>query len=205
MSASLDGRYDIARPSMHSNRLNEYKIQELRGQVDAVLTSAERLMVSDEEFPVKDSKNTPKIVVVDKLVELPPEASILKDESKRVMLVTCRKANQQRIKRLQTIKTDLMVQESGEHGINLEDMLWELSRADVKQVLLEGDSSLNSRMLGQKLVDEIYVLVAPVIMGEGYANAIDDRLDERCGLNLEGIIQYGEHVVLHYKVVDSFR
>ncbi|MBU0762333.1 MAG: dihydrofolate reductase family protein [Candidatus Altiarchaeota archaeon] len=201
-ACSVDGRVDIARPTMLSNRLQEYRVQELRGTVDAVLTSAEKITVEDPEFPVKDSPNKPKIVVIDKLAETPVDSKIMADPSKKVMLVTCKKAHPNRIHRLQKTKSDLAVMELGEHAVNLEDMMNELNRAGIKKILLDADYTVNMRFLSYKLVDEIYLLVAPVILGQEHAQVFDGKLHENIGLNLDGIIQYGDHLVMHYKLIE---
>ncbi len=200
-AASVDGRVDIARPIMLSNRMQEYRVQELRGSVDAVLTSAEKVMIEDPEFLVKDSTNKPKTVIIDKLAETPPQSKAITDPTRKIILVTCKKAHPNRIQRLQKARPDLAVMELGEHAVNLEDMLRELSRAGVKRILLEGDYSMNMRLLHYRLVDEIYLLVAPVILGNQNAPVFDGKLEENIGLTLDGIIQYADHLVLHYKLL----
>lgn len=200
-TSSLDGRTDLERPDLLQNRLEEYRIQELRGEVDAIVTSTERIEAEGSEFPVKGTpKKEAAIVVVDKKAELSPEAAILKDMSKKVVLVTCRKVNKNRVKRISSKRPDIEVMELGEFAVNLEDMVWELHRQGLRRILLEGDIALNMRMLDHGLVNEVYVMVAPVLLGQQYATVFDGKLESQQHLQLEGILQYGDHVVLHYLV-----
>jgi diaminohydroxyphosphoribosylaminopyrimidine deaminase / 5-amino-6-(5-phosphoribosylamino)uracil reductase len=205
-AGSLDCRMDAERPDLLSNRLEEYRIQELRAKVDAILTSAERIMQEDLGFPLKDPRGPePTIVIVDKDVSVPPTAMVFKNRSRKVILVTCKKAHPNKIKRLQDARPDLAVMEFGEYAVNLEDMLWDLHRAGIHNLILEGDDSLNMQMLNHGLVDEMYFLVAPMLLGEPNVNMFAGKLERRMNLRLEGILQYGDHVVLHYDVVKQRR
>jgi riboflavin-specific deaminase-like protein len=201
-TSSLDGRTDQSNPSLLSNRLEDNRIQELRAKVDAVLTSAERIMQEDINFPIKDPRGPePAIVVIDRDGNTPPEAAVFRNRSRKVILVTCKKASRTRIKKLQDARPDLVVMEVGEAAVNLEDMLWDLHRAGLRNILLEGDDALNMRMLDRGLIDEVYVLLAPMVLGQEGAGLFDSKFERRVDLQLEGILQFGDHVVLHYNVV----
>jgi riboflavin-specific deaminase-like protein len=203
---SLDGRQDDESPQVLSNRLEENRIMESRAKVDAILTSAERIMQEDLGFPLKDARGPePTIVVVDKNLDVPPEASLFKNRNRKVIIVTSKRAPQGRLRRIQEVRPDLAVLEMGENAINLEDMIWDLHRAGIRNMLLEADDTLNMRMLNIGLVDEIYLMVAPMVLGQPAKDLFDAKLDRRIDLQLEGILQYGDHVVLHYNVVRPFR
>ena len=204
--ASLDCRSDPENPDLVSNRLEENRVQELRATADAILTSAERIIQEDLGFPLKDPRGPePAIVIVDKNADVPAEAAVFRNRNRKVMLVTSKKASQNRIKRIQDIRPDLVVLEFGEFTVNLEDMLWDLHRAGLRNLLLEGDDALNMRMLDHGLVNEIFFMVAPMILGKPNTDLFEDKLERRLNLRLEGILQYGDHVVLHYDVVHPKR
>ncbi|MFH1055065.1 MAG: RibD family protein [Candidatus Altiarchaeota archaeon] len=197
--ASLDGRMDVEHPVFLFNRLEDYRVQELRGTVDAVLTSAARVAQDDPEFPAKDSTTFPPVVIIDKGLETPAKARVLKN-ARKVILATCKSSNKFRLKPIQDVKPDVSVLEVGENAVNLEDLLWELHRAGMQKTLLEGDVALNMRMLGYGLVDELYVMVAPLMLGQTSVSVFDGKLERNIELQLDGILQYGDHVVLHYMV-----
>ncbi len=201
-TASVDGRTMPENPGLLSNRLEENRIQELRAKVDAVLTSAERIIQEDINFPIKDPRGPePAIVVADKDGTTPPAAAVFKNRSRKVILVTSKRASKTKVQRLQDARPDLVVMELGEYAVNLEDMLWDLHRAGLRNILLEGDDAFNQRMLDHGLVDEVFVLVAPMVVGDGAPNVLGGKYDRRIDMQLEGILQYGDHVVLHYNVI----
>jgi hypothetical protein len=47
----------------------------------------------------------------------------------------------------------------------------------------------------------LYVMFAPVILGQPNMNVFEGKLERSVDMNLEGILQYGDNVVLHYHVV----
>ncbi len=197
-SASLDGRMDVARPDLVSTRLEEDRVAELRGQVDGIITSVEKLTESDPEFLVKDSRQSTPIFIVDKNADSNPKSKVFQDHSRKVTLVSCKQVHKNRVSRIQDTKKNLVTMELGEHAVNLTEMLWEMHKSGIKKVLLEGDRNLNMRMLNHGLVDELYLLVAPLVVGGEYTPVFDGKLEERVPLSLDGIIQYGDHIVLHY-------
>ena len=203
---SLDGRMDFEHPVILFNRMEDYRIQELRSTVDVIITSAGRVANDDPTFQVKDPMGRqPTVVIVDKGIDTPPKAAILASKSKKVMLVTCRSSNKSKIHRLQAERPDLAVFEFGENAVNLEDMVWELHQMGMHRMLLEGDSALNMRMLDSGLVEEVYVMVAPLLLGQPLPSVLDGKLDHSVNLQLEGILQYGDNVVLHYLVAKPHR
>ena len=74
-----------------------------------------------------------------------------------------------------------------------------LHRRGISKVLLEGAGTLSRRMFNEGLVNELYITVAPLLIGEGI-NLFHGELDKHIDLDLEGILQYGDQVVLHYMV-----
>jgi len=69
----------------------------------------------------------------------------------------------------------------------------------IKKILLEGGGSTSRRMFNEGLVDEVYLTIAPVLIGQG-VDLFHGELDRNIELGLEGILQYGDHVILHYTV-----
>ena len=94
-------------------------------------------------------------------------------------------------------KAEVLV--SGTNQVDLEDILSILYKKGVKKLLLEGGGGLNRSMLDTGLIDEIFVTVAPVIVGDG-VNLIEGELRKGVKLSLAGIRQYRNHVILHYMV-----
>ncbi len=198
---SLDGRIgQEGQQIVFSDRLDNNRVQELRGSVDAVMVDVDTIMKDNPDLRAPGSGlKTPVKIIVDEDCGIPLEASVL-DGNERVIVVVSSSANRSRVERLSKLRASIEVLTSGRNNVNLENLLWTLYERGMKKVLLEGGRALNRRMLDAGLVNEIYLTVAPMLIGEGISFFESRQEKQRIQLKLEGILQYGDQVVLHYKV-----
>lgn len=196
---SLDGRIGITGEKIVlSNRLDEYRVHKLRGSVDAILVGINTVFTDNPKLTVRHLKaKNPVRIIVDSNAKTPPSANILSDEAKTIIAVSAR-ANKKRVKRLKEI-SEAEVLVVGQSKVDLGRLMWRLYERGVRRILLEGGGTLNRSMLQAHLVDEIFVTIAPTLIGDGI-DLIRGELDEWVDLSLEGIRQYGDQVVLHYRV-----
>ncbi|MFH1789275.1 MAG: dihydrofolate reductase family protein [Candidatus Altiarchaeota archaeon] len=197
---SLDGR--IGRKGQQfvfSNRLDNYRVHELRGSVDAVMVDVETIIKDNPLLSAPSGEKKPPVkVVVDKSCEIPLDAKVFEGDD-RVIVVVSSTAPKGRSERLEKLREGVEVLPSGRAAVNLENLLWTLYERGIRRILLEGGSSLNRRMLDDGLVNEIYLTVAPTLLGEGIS-FFESKEKVKIDLTLEGILQFGDQVVLHYRV-----
>jgi len=192
---SLDGRVGKKdKQIVFSNKLDNYRVHRLRGSVDAILMGVETVMSDDPNLVVSESVNAPVRIVIDSKGEIPLTSRVLDGGAKTIIIVS-RTINPITARKLQEKGVEVL--SSGEYAVNLRELMWALYRRGIKKVLLEGGGALSRRMFNEGLVNELYVTVAPVLIGEGI-NLFQGELDKHIELNLEGIFQYGDQVVLHY-------
>lgn len=195
---SLDGRTGKKdRNIVFSNKLDNYRVHRLRSSVDAIMVGVDTILTDNPELTVTGQIKKPVRVIVDSKGEIPLDAKVLDGSAKTIVAVS-RNANQMTVRRLEE-RRDVEVIVAGDYAVHLRDLLWTLSKKGIKKILLEGGGSLPRRMLNEGYVNEIYVTIAPIIIGEGL-NLFHGELDQEIGLDLEGILQYGDQVVLHYLV-----
>jgi|GEM_PF-6619223 len=196
-STSLNGRFDSEKSDFQNN-LNAYRVQKLRGSVDAIITSVERIRAKNPEFKVSDpSSGKPRIFIIDKNAETPVDAKLFKSCGKVTVVVSksVKKSNLDRIKEA----CDVEVLLYGEVAVNITEILPELKKRGFAKILVEGDPILNTRFLNNNLVSELYVMLAPSMISSG-ETVFTEHLKTDVGLKLEGITQYGDSIVLHYLV-----
>jgi len=197
---SLDGR--IGRKDgeiVFSNRLDNYRVTQLRESVDALMVDIETILSEDPSLDVKDKSKCRTRIVVDKNAEIPENAKVLSDVEAEVIIGTCKGVSQRKRDTLMALQENLKVVSVGSHAVNLEELLWTLYEDGIRQILLEGSRKLTRRMLDEGLVDEIFLTIVPTVIGEGI-NFVEGDIGENIELRLEGILQYGDQVVLHYVV-----
>lgn len=195
---SLDGRVGGKGDEqiVFSNKLDNYRVHTLRGSVDAILVGVETVLSDDPKLTVREETGEPYRVIVDDKGVIPLNARVLDNEANSIVVVS-KGASKSVVRRLEDKGVDVLV--IGEHVVNLKELLWALYRRGIKKTLLEGGGSLSRRMFNEGFVDEVYITVAPILIGEG-VDLFHRKLDQHIKLTLEGILQYGDQVVFHYMV-----
>lgn len=179
-----------------SNDLDKQRVRELRREVDGVMVGVNTILVDNPHLTTSEHKEyNPVRIVVDSAARTPLDAEVLDDRAKTIIIVS-KKAPLDKIKRFSE-KAEILV--SGSNKVDLEDALSVLYKTGIKKLLLEGGGTLNRSMLSVGFVDELFVMIAPVIIGDG-VNLIEGELVRGISLSLKGIRQYRDQVILHYLI-----
>jgi len=194
---SLDGRVGKKdKQIIFSNKLDNYRVHRLRGSVDAIMVGVETVISDNPDLSVSEQVKKPYRIVVDNKGEIPMDAKVL-DGSAKTILATSRAINPMAARRLKDAGVEVI--SLGEYAVPMRDLLWALYRRGIKTILVEGGGNLSRRMFNDGLVDELYITIAPMLLGRG-AELFNGELDQHIELDLEGILQYGDQVVMHYMV-----
>lgn len=191
---SLDGR--IARKGeriVFSNELDKARRDEIRKSVDGIMVGINTVLVDNPKLTISEKKeeNATRIII-DSHARVPDDANVLNDKARNIVVVSM-DADAYRIEELAK-KAYIIVCGDGE--VDVVKLMDELYKRGIKRILLEGGGHLNKSMIEANLVDEIYVSIAPVVIGDG-VNFVEGVMDER-KLTLAGIRQIGDMVVLKY-------
>lgn len=153
MIASLDGRITLAgRAGPLANRADHDLLHALRDAVDAVLVGAETIRA--EGYGAMDQL----AVVVSRSLELSPELGLLRAEGNRVVVVTDSDGT------LAPCAADVGYLRMP--AVDLGEALRRL-RAEhgVRTMVCEGGAHLNADLLAGGLVDELHLVLSPVVLG----------------------------------------
>lgn len=191
---SLDGR--IARKGeriVFSNELDKARRDEIRKSVDGIMVGINTVLVDNPKLTISEKKeeNATRIII-DSHAKVPDDANVLNDKAKNIVVVSM-DADPYRIEKLAK-KASIIV--CGDDEVDVVKLMDELYKRGMKRILLEGGGRLNRSMIKANLVDEIYVSIAPVVIGDG-VNLVEGEMDEK-KLTLVGIRQIGDMVVLRY-------
>ena len=197
---SLDGRIGgINERIRFSNQLDKERVHKLRADVDAVMIGVNTVLVDDPHLTVKyaEGKN-PVRIVVDSSARTPPGARILNEKAKTIIAVSDA-AGKNNIEILRKYAEVVIVENDRNNRINLKKLLAILYEKGIKKILLEGGGTLNRSMLEEGLVDEIFIAVAPVIVGGG-VNLVEGNLVEKINLKFKDLLMLEDRIVLHYTI-----
>ncbi len=193
---SLDGRIE-GREEFFANRQENYRIKRLRGSVDAIMIDIEHVMKFDPLLDAHElSEEEPWRIVIDNKCDIRHDAKILDYE--KVIVVVSADASKSRVKAIGQ-KKNVNIIRCGKYVVNLRELLRELRGRGIERILVEGIGDLPRRMFKEGFVNEVYVNLCPAIIGGG-ESFFNKKLEKDIGLKVEGIIQYGDHVILHYTV-----
>lgn len=210
MVASADGKAALAgRTKGLGNAADRELFHHLRTQVDAVMVGAgtvraERYgrMVRDPRLREKREREglaaDPLAVVVSGRLDLPAELPLLQDPDSAVLVVTGSDAV------LPPVPAAVGYARGAHGGVDLAAALALLrSERGVRSVLCEGGPTLNAELLRAGLVDELFLSVAPLLVGGAGGLTIvgGQALPAPAELRLVTLLESEGHLFLRLRVM----
>jgi riboflavin-specific deaminase-like protein len=176
MVSSLDGRSAIGgKASRLGSEVDRRAMRTLRSKADAVMIGANTLRAEKLSLGLDEYSSGPQpiAVIVTKTGDIPLETRLITAEQQEVLVVIPQDAPQRRVDRLRKFASVLRVSPSPSGGINLEETLGALrSERGVKLLLVEGGPTLNHSLISANLGDELFLTLAPKLLGETTGEAL---------------------------------
>ena len=187
-----------------SGEASRQRVHLLRGRMDAIIVGVGTARADDPLLTVRvPGPRTPVRVVVDSAASLSLQSRLVKtlDEAP-VLLAVSRNAPKERIERLRDAGVDVLVVESAEPKVDLRQLLEELGRRSMTNVLIEGGGQLLGAAFDDGLIDETHIFVAPKFAGG--ADAVTpvagigvEVIPEACQLITQTVEQVGDDIYIH--------
>jgi riboflavin-specific deaminase-like protein len=212
MVATADGRITIAgRSGPIGNEADRELFHELRAQVDAVMVGAGTVRTERYGRMVRDPARRerrvaaglepdPIAVVVSARLALDADIPLLQDPDSHVVVVT---AAEGEIEGDMRARVDYIRANADDAPgtVPLGPALAELRARGVGTVLCEGGPVLNSTLLGERLVDELFLVVASKLAGgSGPGMVSGPELDPTAELELVSALEAGGDLFLRYRI-----
>ena len=214
MVTSADGRATVdGRTRELGNPADQAIFHHLRTQVDAVMMGAGTLRVErygrilrDPALREKRAREgfdgEPVACVVSGRLNLPSHLPLLQDPHTRVVVLTGADAE------LEGVEADVSYvrEEEGEDGLPLGRALGRLrSEHGIRSVLCEGGPHLNSFLLREGLVDELFLSHSPLLAGpaEDLTIVEGEPLEAPVDLELVWLYEHEGHLFARYRVCEE--
>ncbi|MEN6290475.1 MAG: 2,5-diamino-6-(ribosylamino)-4(3H)-pyrimidinone 5'-phosphate reductase [Methanobacterium sp.] len=204
---TLDGKIATRTGSSEiSGKEDLIRVHKLRKDMDAIMVGINTLLADDPRLTVHkieaDPEDNPVRIVVDSKARTPLNFRILNNDAPTI-IATTESADPEKIEALEKKATVL---KCGKDRVDLKSLMKELSKIEIKTVMLEGGSTLNYSMLENGLVDEVSVCVAPMIAGGSKAKTLVDgkgidKMKDAVKLKLKNSYGLGEDLILEYDVI----
>lgn len=177
LGQSLDGR--IATPTGASKYINGHGaldfLHHIRANVDAVIVGIGTVLADDPLLTVRRVPGkSPARIIIDPNGRLPGTARCLSGDGADVYVVSNRQNYDSN-----TVKTLSIPSE--ETGIAPHEIISTLFARGLRRILVEGGANTVSRFLAAGVIDRLYLLVAPILLGSGQTGLMMppiDQLDE---------------------------
>jgi diaminohydroxyphosphoribosylaminopyrimidine deaminase/5-amino-6-(5-phosphoribosylamino)uracil reductase len=108
------------------------------------------------------TKRQPLKVVIDSRLETPPDAAVL--EGGKVLIAAAQ--DSQRGAALRARGAEIVILPNANGKVELGDLLLELGRRGINEVLAEAGTRLNASLLSENCVDELLIYQAPILIGD---------------------------------------
>ena len=177
-------------------------LHQLRAKVDGIMVGAETIRTDNPFLTVRyaEGKNPTRIVPTS-MADIPEDANILEKHAPTI-IVTSEKAPEEKVERL---KEKVEVIRCGEDRVDLIKMMNTLYEKGIKNLMVEGGSTLNWNLIKLGLVDEIRLIHMPFIVGgtdtptlvggEGFSS-----LDEVVKAKLRAHFLRGSHLITEWEI-----
>jgi 5-amino-6-(5-phosphoribosylamino)uracil reductase len=180
---------------------NRY-LHETRAKVDGIMVGAETIRTDNPYLTVRYvSGKNPTRIIPTSTADIPLDANILKKDSPTI-IVTTEKAPEERVKALSE-KVEVII--AGKEEVDLIKMMDILYNRGIRNLMVEGGSTLNWNLIKNGLVDEIRIIHMPFIVGgtdtptlvggEGFKS-----LEEVVKLKLRAHFMRGSHLITEWEV-----
>ena len=201
---SLDGK--IATPGGDSKWITGEEsrrlVHEMRSRHDAIAVGINTVLRDDPLLTARiPGGHDPVRVVVDSRLRIPLDAQVLTGPSDApVIVATTSQAPIEKIQKLESLGTEVLVLDGQDGKVDLRKLLEELGKRDILSVLVEGGGTLIAGFVEAGLVDKVAAFVAPLIIGGNGPSPVEGtgvaRLADAPHLTQVSIRQVGRDVLI---------
>lgn len=170
---SLDGK--IATRTLDSRWISGSQSREvahrLRGRVDAVMVGHGTALADDPLLTARPpGARVPTRIVLDSRGQLSSGSKLVQTLEDAPVLVACgSEASLSEVARLESLGCQVLVCPGPNGHVDLNDLLAELGRRRMTNVLVEGGGQVLGSFFDAGLVDEVHVFIAPKLVGGSQA------------------------------------
>jgi len=177
-------------------------LHQIRAKVDAIMVGAETIRTDNPFLTVRhvEGKNPIRIIPT-RTANIPVDANVLGKDAPTI-IITTEMADPKKIKELED-KAEILI--CGEDEIDFIKLMEKLRQRGIKNLMVEGGSTLNWNLLKLGLVDEIRLIHMPFIVGGKDTPTLVDgegfkSLQDVVKLHLRAHFIRGSHLITEWEI-----
>lgn len=143
-------------------------VHRLRAEYDAVMVGANTVLKDNPQLTVRLVKGrNPIKIVVDSKLRISMNAKVVKNEPRRLIIATSKKAPKAKVKRLMQKGIHVLTIDVVGGRIDLKQLMKELGKRDICSILIEGGAELNAEIIRSGIADKVLFFISPRFIGKG--------------------------------------
>lgn len=175
-------------------------VHKLRSEYDVVLIGKNTAKYDNPSLTVRDVRGrTPYRIVIDKNSTLPENLKLFTDDDKEKTFVVSGISKKSVTK---IYNENIIRVKEKDQKLVLKDILKKFYAMDIASVLVEGGANLYSQFAKTDLFDDIFLFIAPKIIGKGISSFNDYEISKLSGaksLKLESTKVFDKDLLIYYK------
>ena len=168
LAETLDGKIATSQGSSQwiTGESARREVHRLRSIYDAVIISEATIRADDALLTVRHCQGrNPLRVVLDRQLKAPLTAKIFGSEAETILFASSLSSGLPKVEQLRQIGVTVLFVNERDEKLDLSEVLLELHKRNILSVMVEGGSSLSASFILEKLVDKIYMFIAPKLFG----------------------------------------
>ena len=169
---TLDGKIATANGDSKwiSGPISLSLVHRLRSFHDAVLVGVDTIIQDDPQLDVRLVKGkNPYKIIVDSRLRTPLNSNILKGRAAlSTIIATTALSSPKRIRLFRSKGAEVWIlRRDSSNQVDMSNLIFELGRKGIRSILVEGGTKIIQSFLKKRLVDHIFIFIAPKIIGNG--------------------------------------
>lgn len=198
---TLDGK--IATHNGHSKWITSeearLQVHKLRHEIDGILVGVGTVLADNPSLttrlPNRQGKN-PIRIILDSELKTPLNANVVNTVEAETIIVCGKEVDSTKVRQLTDNGVQVLFVQKTEQGLDLVEMLDELYKLGITDLLVEGGAEIHASFLRAGLINKVLVYMAPKLLGgrhskTPFAGMDIDTIDEALQLEFESIEQVG--------------
>jgi diaminohydroxyphosphoribosylaminopyrimidine deaminase/5-amino-6-(5-phosphoribosylamino)uracil reductase len=208
---TLDGKIATRSGSSQwiSGDASRARVHQLRGRVDAIMVGRGTAAADNPQLTARPpGKRTATRIVIDSSAQIELDSRLVSAAGKVPLLVACGpQASPQKCRQLEAAGCEVLVFDAAAPGTRLLQLLDELGRRRMTNVLVEGGGQLLGSLFDARAIDEVHVFVATKLVGGADARTplagwgIEDMTQAIC-LRVPAVEQVDDDIYVHGRLHD---
>jgi diaminohydroxyphosphoribosylaminopyrimidine deaminase / 5-amino-6-(5-phosphoribosylamino)uracil reductase len=149
-----------------SGEASRRRVHELRGRMDGILVGIGTALADDPLLTARPpGPRTACRVILDRQARLPLHSQLVRTAHETPLLVATCCTESTRLDPLRSAGCEILLLPAAEAGVSIADLLRELGRRRLTNILIEGGAAVLGSFLDARLIDEVDVFVSTQLLG----------------------------------------